>query len=398
MNAYKKGSALEGIKVLDLGRVIAGPFAATLLADMGAEVIKVEMPGVGDNARDNLPMKNGESTYFMNFNRSKKGITLDIKKGKNLFLQMVKEVDVIIENFRPGVMEKLGLGYETLKEVNPGLIYASVSGFGQTGPYSKRAGYDPIAQAMSGLMSINGWPDSPPLRAGASIADILGGTNAALGILAALYYRNLTGVGQLVDISLLDSTIVSLASVSQLYLTDRTMPQRRGNGYVAGAPGGSYKCKDGYVIFLALGDSAWLKLCKTIGRKDLLEDERFMTNQLRVQNYIELDEIMNDWTKDKEVNEVVELFLSVGLPAGPIFDMEQVYNDPHIMGDREMFTKINHPIVGEVEVTNQAIKMSETSPFVRSSSPLLGEHNEEVYKSFGFSEEQIEEFKQNNII
>lgn len=390
---YKKGSALEGIRVLDLGRVIAGPYAATLLADMGAEVIKVEMPGVGDNARDNLPKKDGESTYFINFNRSKKGITLDIKNGKNVFLKMVKEVDVIIENFRPGVMEKLGLGYETLKEVNPGLIYASVSGFGQTGPYSKRAGYDPIAQAMSGMMSITGFQESPPLRAGASVADIVGGTNAALGILAALYYRNLTGIGQLVDISLLDSTIVTLASVSQIYLTDRTIPQRRGNGYVAGAPGGSYKCEDGYVIFLALGEPAWLKLCNTIEKQDLLEDERFKTNQLRVQNYIELDEIMNEWTKDKKVDEVVELFLSVGLPAGPIFDMEQVYNDPHIMGDREMFTKINHPIVGEVEITNQGIKMSETSPYVRGSSPLLGEHNNEVYKSFGFTEEEINMLK-----
>ncbi|SES45184.1 CaiB/BaiF CoA-transferase family protein [Psychrobacillus sp. OK032] len=395
---YKKGSALEGIKILDLGRVIAAPFAAALLADMGADVIKVEIPGIGDDARDNLPKKDGESTYFMNFNRSKKGITLDLKKGKSIFLKIVKEVDIIIENFRPGVMDKLGLGYEELKKVNPGLIYASVSGFGQTGPYSKRAGYDPIAQAMSGMMSITGQPENAPLRAGASVADTMGGTNAALGILAALHYRNRTGVGQMVDISLLDSTIVSLASVSQVYLTDRTVPQRRGNGYVAGAPGGSYQCKDGFVIFLALGDSAWQKLCKTIGREELLEDERFKTNQIRVKNYLQLDELITEWTSNQTVSEVVDLLLSVGLPAGPILDMDQVYHDPHIMGDREMFTTINHPIVGKVDITNQSIKMSETSPFVRGSSPLLGEHNVEVYKSFGFSEEEIEEFKNNKII
>lgn len=389
---YKKGSALEGIKVLDLGRVIAAPFAASLLADMGAEVIKVEVPGVGDSARENLPMKNGESTYFINFNRSKKGITLDLKRGKDLFLKMVKQVDVIIENFRPGVMEKLGLGYEELKKINPRLIYASVSGFGQTGQYRKRAGYDPIAQAMSGMMSITGWQESSPLRAGASIADIMGGMNVVMGILAALHHRNVTGIGQFIDISLLDSTIVSLSSVSQVYLTDRTVPRRRGNGYVAGAPGGSYKCKDGSVIFLALSDSIWIKLCKTIEREELLEDERFETNQLRVQNSMVLDEIMNDWTKDKTVNEVVDLFLSAGLPAGPIYDLEQVYNDPHISGNREMFAKINHPIVGEVEITNQAIKMSETSPYVRGSSPLLGEHNKEVYKKFGFTEEEIQDF------
>jgi CoA:oxalate CoA-transferase len=395
---YKKGSALEGVKVLDLGRVIAAPFAAAMLADMGAEVIKVEMPGIGDNARDNMPKKDGESTYFINFNRSKKGITLDLKRGKSIFLKMIKEVDVIVENFRPGVMEKLGLGYEELKKINPGLIYASVSGFGQTGPYKNRAGYDPIAQAMSGMMSITGWPENAPLRAGASVADIMGGTNAVVGILAALHYRNQTGLGQMVDISLLDSTIVTLASVSQIYLNDRTVPQRRGNGYVAGAPGGSYKCKDGFVIIMALGDSAWKKLCKTIGREELLEDQRFKTNQLRVKNYLVLDELMNDWARDKTVNEVVELLLSAGLPAGPIYDMDQVYNDPHIMGDREMFTTIDHPIVGEVDITNQGIKMSETLPFVRRSSPLLGEHNIEVYKYFGFSDAEIEEFIAEGIV
>lgn len=395
---YTKGSALEGIKVLDLGRVIAAPFAAAILADMGAEVIKVEQPGTGDNARDNLPMKDGESTYFMNFNRSKKGITLDLKKGKDIFLKMVEKADVILENFRPGVMEKLGYSYEELRKINPGIIYASVSGFGQYGPYKNRAGYDPLAQAMSGIMSITGYPDGAPVRAGASIADILAGQNAAIGILAALHHREQTGEGQMIDISLIDSAIVSLSSVSQVYLTDHSkIPERRGNGYVAGAPGGAYKCLDGYVVFLALGEKAWLKLTSIMEKEDLREDERFKTNVDRVENYKVLDQIVDEWTANKKVDEVVQLLLNAGLPAGPILDMDQVYNDPHVR-EREMFTTIQHPIVGEVEITNQGIKMSKTSPFVRRSSPLLGEHNLEVLIEFGFTRGEIDSFKENGIV
>lgn len=393
----KKGSALEGIKVLDLGRVIAGPFCAAILADLGAEVIKVEAPVYGDNARDNMPKIDGVSTYYVNFNRSKKGITLNFKKGKDIFLRMVKEADIIIENFRPGVMEKLGLGYEELKKINPGLIYASVSGFGQDGPYAERAGYDPVAQAMSGVMSVTGWPGQSPTRCGASFVDIMAGLNATIGILSALQYRNKTGMGQMIDISLQDVGIVSLASVSQVFLTDRVVPERRGNGYTAGAPGGTYKCKDGYVITMALGDKAWVKFCKTLGKEDLLEVERFKENASRVENYLELDGIIEEWTATKTVNEVVEILLASGLPAGPILDIGQVYNDEHV-NYREMFTSVNHPEVGEIEITNQGIKMSETSPYVRGCSPLLGEHNREIYKHLGFSDEEIDTFMENGTI
>ncbi|MGP6138650.1 MULTISPECIES: CaiB/BaiF CoA transferase family protein [unclassified Jeotgalibaca] len=396
---FQKGSALAGLKVLDLGRVIAAPFAAAILADLGADVIKVEMPGAGDNARDNLPMKDGESTYYMNFNRSKRGITLDMKKGKDIFLKMVKEADVVLENFRPGVMDKLGYSYEELKQVNPRIIMASVSGFGQNGPYKNRAGYDPLAQAMSGIMSVTGYPDQPPVRAGASIADIMAGQNAVIGILAALQHRDRTGEGQWVDVALIDSAIVSLASVSQVYLTDHSqVPNRRGNGYVAGAPGGAYKCKDGYVVTLALGERAWLKITEVMGREDLREMGQFKTNNDRVNNYQELDSLVDAWAATLTVDEAVETLLASGLPAGPILNMEQVYNDSHVRDAREMFTKIDHPVVGEVEITNQGIKMSATSPYVRSSSPTLGQHNTEVLKEFGFSKEEIERFTQEGII
>lgn len=395
---YKKGSALEGLKVLDLGRVIAAPFGAAILADLGADVIKVEMPVYGDNARDNLPKKGDESTYFMNFNRSKRGMTLNMKKGKEVFLKMVEEADVILENYRPGVMEKFGLGYDVLKEVNPGIIYAAVSGFGQYGPYKNKPGYDPLAQAMSGVMSVTGHPEHPPVRAGASFVDIMAGQNAVIGILAALQHREKTGKGQFVDVSLLDSAIVSLMSVSQVYLTDKSqLPERRGNGYAAGAPGGAYKCKDGYVVTLALGERAWLNITEVMGREDLREDERFVTNNDRVENYKVLDGIVEEWTSQYTVEEAEEILLNGGLPAGPILNIEEVYNDPHVR-EREMFTSIDHPIAGEVEITNQGLKMSETNPHVRRSSPTLGQHNDEILQEFGFTKEEIANFKEEGII
>lgn len=205
--------ALTGIRVLDLGRVLSAPFCAAMLGDMGAEVIKIEQPEVGDDSRNFAPRINDVSAYYINFNRSKKGITLDLKKGKEIFLRMVKEADVVVENFRPGVMKKLGLDYEALSKVNPKIVYAAISGFGQTGPYAGRAGYDTMAQAMSGIMSITGWPDTPPTRSGASVADVMGGLQAVIGILAALRHRDNTGRGQMVDISLVDVSVVGLSSV-----------------------------------------------------------------------------------------------------------------------------------------------------------------------------------------
>lgn len=396
---FKNGSALEGLKVLDLGRVIAAPFAAAILADMGADVIKVEMPKVGDNARDNMPKKDGESTYFMNFNRSKRGITLNMKKGKEIFLRLVKEADVLLENYRPGVMKKMGFDYEELKKVNPGLIYAAVSGFGQEGPLSQRAGYDPIAQAMSGIMDMTGNEGEAPFRAGASIADILAGQNAVIGILAALEHRRKTGQGQMIDVALLDSSIVALASVTQGYLTDKSkVPTRRGNGYAAGAPGGAYKTKDGYVVTLALGDRAWQNITEVMDLQDLRENPKFVTNDERGKNYKELDKIIEEWTMQYTTEEAVNKLLESGLPAGPINNIEEMYNDEHVNKHRNMFTTINHPVVGEVEITNQGVKMSGTNPYVRSSSPTLGQHNEEVLKELGYTEEEIQQFKEDEVI
>lgn len=397
---FRNGSALEGLKVLDVGQVIAAPFAASILADLGADVIKIEMPDGGDNARQNLPMTDGVSTYFIQFNRSKRGVTLNMKKGREILLRMVAKADVIVENFRPGVMSRLGIDYEELKKVNPSIIMASISGFGQEGPYALKAGYDPLAQAMSGIMSVTGFPDTPPLRAGASIADIMAAQNAVIGILAALDHRRRTGQGQYIDVSLLDSALVGLASVMQVYLTDHsTVPARRGNGYAAGAPGGAYPTKDGsWVVTLALGDRAWKALVEVLDQPELLDDPRFITNQTRAENYEVLDEIVSAWTEQYDVDECVELLGAASLPAGPILSIDEVYRDAHIREWRQMFTTVDHPGIGNVEITNQAIHMTKTNPHVRSSAPTLGQHNDEVYSDLGFSEAEIDQLRTDGVI
>jgi len=388
---FARGSALEGLKVLDLGRVIAAPFAAAILADLGADVIKVEMPGVGDDARDNLPKKNGVSTYFINFNRSKRGVTLDLKRGREILLRMVEKTDVVLENFRPGVMKRLALDYDELRKVNPSIIVASISGFGQEGPYALRAGYDPLAQAMSGIMSVTGYPSTPPVRAGASITDVLAGEAAVIAVLAAVRHRDATGEGQYIDVALLDSALVGMQSVTQAYLTDKsTVPTRRGNAYVAGAPGGAYHCKgDKFVVTLALGDKAWHKIVDVLGRPDLLDDPRFLTNELRVENYEELDAIVDQWSSNHTIDEAIEQLSAVGLPAGPVMDLEEVYNDEHIRTYRDMFTTVEHPEIGDVEITNVGIHMTKTNPYVRACAPTLGQHNREVYGQLGLTEDEI---------
>ena len=396
----KKGSALEGIKVLDLGQVIAAPFCATLLRDLGADVIKVEMQGKGDQCRDSLPKKDGISTYFVNFNRGKKGITLNLKseKGKEVLRKLIKEADVLVENFRPGVFAKLGFSYEELSKINPRLIYVAISGFGQVGPYAMRAAYDPIAQAYSGMMSITGEPEGKRVRCGASISDIMAGENATIGVLAALWHREKTGRGQMIDVALTDACIVGLSSVNQVYLTTGRVPAPLGNTYAASAPGNSYPTKDGYVVFLAASEMQWFKLCEMLGHEEWKEKPEFLTNDLRVKNKPLLDATISEVTKDYSTEDLLNLMLDAALPAAPIMTIDQVANDPHFQGVREMFTEVEHPQIGKVRITNQNFKMSETSPHVRGSSPLLGEHNQEVLASLGYSLEEIAQFEKDKVI
>lgn len=392
-------TALEGIRVLDLGRVLAAPSAGALLGDMGAEVIKVEQPVKGDDSRNFAPMVNGVSCYYKNFNRSKKGITLDLKKGKDVLLDLARISDVLIENFRPGTMEKLGLGYDELKKINPRLIYGSISGFGSTGPYRNRAGYDTMSQAWSGVMSITGWPDKDPVRCGASFGDVIGGLNLVIGVLAALRYRDVTGEGQFVDISLTDGCVVAEASMMQVYLSTGKVPVRNGNAYTSSAPGGGYRSKDGYVVINGSAPKFWKLLCDTMGRPELVNDPRFETNALRVQNRVPLDEIVTEWTSSLTTDEVIDKLLPMGFACAPILTLDKVAANEQIAGARNMFPEIDDPEVGRMRFTNSAVKLSETPPEIKSPAPKLGQHNAEIYGSLlGYSRERLAELAQNGII
>lgn len=395
----KREGALNGIKVLDLSRVLAGPFCTMMLADMGAEVIKIEVPGKGDDSRNFGPFVNGESGYYMNINRNKKGITLNLKgKGKDLFLEMVKKADMVVENYRPGVMEKLGIGYEELKKVNPGIIYGAVSGFGHYGPYTLRPGYDVIGQASSGLMSVTGWPDGGPTRIGTAMADSLAGYSLAIGLLAALQYRNQTGIGQKVDIGMMDAGIASMQIIYPIYTMGGRIPERIGNRYESNYPTDTFRTKDGMIVIGAANDKLWQKLCEVMGRKDLAEDERYDKNPKRVERCREIKPVIEAWTLNNSSEEAMEQLLQAGVPASPINNLEQVVHDPHANA-REMFVHVEHPVAGDTLLNGSQFKMTVTDPVIDTPAPLLGQHNEEVYKELlGFDTNQLEELKKQGVI
>lgn len=396
----KNGSALAGIKVLDLGCVLSAPLGASILADLGADVIKIETPNGGDSARMSMPVKSGISTYYVNFNRSKRGMTLNLKteEGKKILRQLIERADVLIENFRPGVMKRLGFSYEEASKINPRIIYASISGFGQEGPYAQRAGYDPVAQAMSGIMSVTGEPGGSQVRCGASIADVMAGQNMVAAILAALYYRTTTGRGQQIDVALTDVCIIGMSSVNLTYLTDGTTPLPQGNGYVAVAPGDSYPTLDGRLVTLAGSQKQWLKFCEALGHPEWAEIPEFKTNADRVAHKPKLNRMISEVTRTRTTDETVGALLAASLPAGPILNVEQVVNDKHFQGAREMFTTVSHPELGEVRIMNQSFKMSETNPHVRKCAPLLGQDNAAVLGELGYSETEIQQFKKAGVI
>lgn len=395
----KREGALNGIKVLDLSRVLAGPFCTMMLADMGAEVIKIEVPGKGDDSRNFGPFVNGESGYYMNINRNKKGITLNLKgRGKELFLEMVKKADMVVENYRPGVMEKLGIGYEELKKVNPAIIYGAVSGFGHYGPYTLRPGYDVIGQASSGLMSVTGWPDGGPTRIGTAMADSLAGYSLAIGLLAALQYRNQTGIGQKVDIGMMDAGIASMQIIYPIYTMGGRIPERIGNRYESNYPTDTFRTKDGMIVIGAANDKLWQKLCEVMGKKELAMDKRYDKNPKRVERYQEIKPIIEAWTLENSSEEVMDQLLEAGVPASPINNLEQVVHDPHANA-RKMFVHVEHPVAGDTLLNGSQFKMTVTDPVIDTPAPLLGQHNEEVYKELlGFDTSQLEELKKQGVI
>ena len=394
--------ALENVLVLDLTRVVAGPYAGSILGDFGADVIKIEVPGKGDDARGYGPYRNGESVYYANLNHNKRGITLNLKEeqGKEIFRKLVAKADVVIENYRPGVMDKLGLGYDELKKINPRLIYGAVSGFGSYGPYSQRPGYDIISQAMGGLMSVTGAEGGEETRSGNAMGDILGGMNLVMGVVMALYARERTGFGQRIDVALVDSVVASLENAYIRYFESGKLPVRMGNAYASIAPYDSYQAKDGKVIIACGNQKLYEKLCREVLDMEwMITDERFTTVPLRVQNNKIQKAYIEEWTKERTVAEIVDIVLGKGIPAGPINNVKQITEDDHIRNAREMFVDVKHPVIGDMTVNGNPIKLMDMMPRVNCPAPTLGQHNKDIYQGMlGLSDEEFAALSEGGII
>ena len=390
MTIFKPSMPLEGMTILDATQVMAGPFCTLLLADMGAEVIKIEKPDGDDSRRIGPPFIEGESAAFLGINRNKKSVVLDLRSnaGKAAFKRLAAQVDVVAENYRPGTMERLGLGPGDLRKDHPELIYASISGFGQTGPYSTRPGYDLVAQGMSGMMSVTGYPGSPPVKVSIPICDLSAGMFAAYGVLSAYIHRLKTGQGQVVETSLLESAIaLTVWESAELWGTGET-PQPKGSAHRMVAPYQALATSDGYVNFAIGNQRIWERFCKEIALGELIDDPRFASNPTRVQHYQELASELERSTITKTSAEWLALCQEIGVPAGPIYDMSQVYKDPHVL-EREMIQQLEHPIAGMINHIGLPVKMSLTPGQIRMPAPFLGQHTSQILSRFGFTTKDI---------
>lgn len=391
---------LKGIRVLDLTRILAGPYAGMILRDLGAEVIKIEQPFVGDEARGIGPFKNDFSLYFMSINRGKKSLTLNLKSqsGKDIFVNLVKKSDILLENFRPGAMKKLGLDYEFLKTHHPSLLYAACSGFGQTGPYAGRGAYDMIIQGMGGMISITGEPDRPPVRVGTSISDLTAALFTAIGILSALRHRDQTGEGQFIDVGMLDCQVAILENALVRYLSTGDVPQPLGRRHPTITPFEAFESADGYVV-IAMGNNVlWKKFCKYVNRPELIGDERFHTNAARTEHHEELFPILAQIMRQRSTDQWVAALEDIGVPCGPVNTVDKVASDPQVLA-REMIVEVEHEKTGTIGIPGVPIKLSKTPGRVDAPAPNLGEHSEEILSELlGMQTDEVNRLKQQGVV
>jgi CoA:oxalate CoA-transferase len=393
---------LDGIRVIDLTQVLFGPFATMLLGDMGAEIIKIERPEIGDIARGNGPVVNGVSTYFLSLNRGKKSVTLNLatRPGAEVLLKLAGTADVLVENYKPGTMEKLGLGYEKVRKINPRIIYVSGSGFGQYGPYAGKPAYDVVVQAMGGVMSITGEEGGPPVRPGVSYGDIAAGLFLCTATLAALQERHQSGQGQYVDISMLDCQVTVQENAFVRYLNTGEIPRALGTRHPVMTPFQTFPTQDGYIAVALRGgvNDQWPLFCAVIDRVDIIDDPRFTDGWSRTQNYPALEPILTAAMKTRTTQKWMEALEQAGIPCGPVNDIAQAADDPQIAA-RDMIVIVQHPEAGEFKLVNSPFKFSRTPCKVEHVSPELGEHTEDVLKQLlGMTPEEIGKLKDSGAI
>ncbi|MGJ9460451.1 CaiB/BaiF CoA transferase family protein [Oceanobacillus sp. CF4.6] len=402
MNGEKEKLPLEGIRVLELGTLLAGPFTGRLLGDFGAEIIKIEAPDIADPMRQWGQQKDGVGLWWPIQSRNKKSITLNLRveEGQNTFKELVKKSDVIIENFRPGTMEKWNLSYEILSEINPGIIMTRTSGYGQTGPYSTRAGFGSVGEAMGGIRYVTGFPDRPPSRIGISIGDTLAALFATIGTLTALNERNHSGKGQIVDTAIYEAVFSIMESTIPDYLIADYVRERMGNILPGVAPSNIYHTKDNtYIVIGANADGVFKRLCEAMGKPELFENEKYHTHHARSGNQAELDQLIEEWTNTQDTQEVLDLLSEKGVPSGLIYSAKDIVDDPHYKA-REMIIKTEHPKLGEFPMPGVVPKLSRTPGKVKHvGAESVGEHNKEVYGGLlQYDEGKLKDLKEKQII
>lgn len=394
------GGPLQGIRVLDFTRVLAGPAASLALADLGAEVFKIEPPGSGDETRDFPPIRDGESHYFLSVNRGKKSLVIDLKSpaGVALVKDLVAKCDIVVENYRPGVMDRLGLGYTALSAINPRLIYCAISGYGQTGPLKDRPSFDIVLQAMSGALSVNGEPGMPPMKLGIPLGDLVGGINGPIGILAALHERNTTGRGRLIDISLMDGLIGMLGYLAQLAFFTGADPKPQGSQHPNLVPYGIFPASDGSIVVACLMNSFWARICKALGMEDWIDDPRFASIEQRRNHRDLVNERISGQTSLRSVQDLVALFTQFEVPHAPILGVTEALSQPQAVA-REMVVDVEHATLGTIPIVNRPIKFPEDRQPIPTAPPVMGQHTDAVlHDVLGLTPDQIAQLRADNVV